>query len=82
MATQKSTQSATPSRARADVINQIDRRLTQLNALLSGCYGFGQAWLDEMGPESRDHIMWLAADLAKEAQIEFDQLVSLGVSHG
>lgn len=57
-----------------DIRDDLDRRLTQLNALLFSCYGFGQQWLDEMGPELRDELMWMASDLAKEIQRKFEQL--------
>lgn len=46
----------------------LECKLSQLAALLSGCHGFGAEWFEEMGPEARERIMWLAADLAKDAR--------------
>lgn len=57
-----------------DLRNDIDRRLTQLNALLMSCYGGGQENFSDMSPHGRDHLMWLASDLAIEAQQKFDLL--------
>lgn len=65
----------------------LECKLLQLKALLNGCYGFGAEWFEEMGPDSRERIMWLAADLAKDAhrlhqQAMRDRAAADGIAHG
>lgn len=62
---------------RLDLTNDIDRRLTQLNALLMSCYGGGQENFEELSPQGRDQLLWLASDLAIEAQQKFELLCGL-----
>lgn len=57
--------------------NDIDRRLGQLSSLLFCSYGFGQEWIDEMGSDHRDRLLWLASDLAIEVEEKFDRLCEI-----
>lgn len=64
----------TNARGRLDLGKDISRRLAQLRSLLYGCYGFGAEWLDSMGEERRDNILWMASDLAEQIGADFDKL--------
>ena len=57
--------------------NLIDRRLSQLNALLECSHGSGRGWLAEMGEDNISNLLWLASDLGHEVQESFNRLVGL-----
>lgn len=48
-------------------------KATQLRALLTYCYGVNQAAFEELGPEQRDSILWLAGDLASDIEDLIDR---------
>ncbi|MGJ7501581.1 hypothetical protein ACSFBF_14580 [Variovorax sp. ZT5P49] len=50
-----------------DASGTLENKLTQLQSLLSCCYGDGCEWFDAIGATHRDNIMWIAADLADDA---------------
>lgn len=50
-----------------DASDILENKLTQLQSLLSCCYGDWSEWFDAIGAQHRDNIMWIAADLATEA---------------
>ncbi|MET3917560.1 hypothetical protein ABID97_004342 [Variovorax sp. OAS795] len=50
-----------------DASDILENKLSQLQSLLSCCYGDGSEWFDVIGARHRDNIMWIAADLAAEA---------------
>lgn len=50
-----------------DASDILENKLTQLQSLLSCCYGDCSEWFDAIGVAHRDNIMWIAADLASEA---------------
>ncbi|RSZ47817.1 hypothetical protein EJO70_03585 [Variovorax sp. 553] len=52
----------------------LENKLTQLQSLLSCCYGDWCEWFDAIGTKHRDNIMWIAADLATEA-VELSQVL-------
>ena len=62
---------------RIDLFDDIHRRLTQLIALLSSIYGDGFESFSNMNGDTQDHILWLAADLAHDAQIDLKALSDL-----
>lgn len=43
-------------------------KLAQSNSLLWRCYGDGNGWFEEAGEKHRDHMLWIASDLAREAE--------------
>jgi hypothetical protein len=47
----------------------LEIKLTQLNSLLWCCYGDGNNWFEEAGEMHRDRMLWIAADLAREAEM-------------
>ncbi|MDR6889158.1 MULTISPECIES: hypothetical protein [Variovorax] len=47
-----------------DAADVLENKLSQLQSLLSCCYGDGAEWFDAIGMRHRDNIMWIAADLA------------------
>lgn len=49
-----------------DASDILESKLTQLQSLLSCCYGDCSEWFEEIGERHRDKIMWIAADLAAE----------------
>lgn len=57
-----------------DASDILENKLTQLQSLLSCCYGDGCEWFDAIGASHRDNIMWIAADLATEAVRLFEQV--------
>ena len=67
---------------RIELINLIDKRLSQLNSLLHSCYGGGMENFDELGPECRDNLMWLASDLGMEIEGAMTQLKALDQKAG
>ena len=50
-----------------DASDILENKLTQLQSLLSCCYGDCSEWFEGIGERHRDKIMWIAADLAKDA---------------
>ncbi len=50
-----------------DASDILENKLTQLQSLLSCCYGDCSEWFEGIGEQHRDRIMWIAADLATEA---------------
>ena len=50
-----------------DASDILENKLTQLQSLLSCCYGDWSEWFDAIGARHRDNIMWIAADLATDA---------------
>lgn len=57
----------TPDEAR----ELLEIKLAQLNSLLWCCYGDGNGWFEEAGEKHRDYMLWIAADLAREAEMLF-----------
>ena len=55
----------TPDEAR----ELLEVKLAQLNSLLWCCYGDGNGWFEEAGEKHRDNMLWIAADLAREAEM-------------
>ena len=49
-----------------DASDILENKLTQLQSLLSCCYGDGGEWFDAIGTAHRDNIMWIAADLSDD----------------
>jgi len=47
----------------------LEIKLAQLNSLLWCCYGDGNGWFEEAGEKHRDYMLWIAADLAREAEL-------------
>lgn len=56
---------STPDEAR----ELLEIKLAQLNLLLWCCYGDGNGWFEEAGEKHRDNMLWIAADLAREAEM-------------
>ncbi len=46
----------------------LENKATQLRTLLWCCYGDCSEWFEDIGPMRRDHIMWIAADMAEEVE--------------
>lgn len=67
-------------RSRIDTFDDVNRRLTQLIALLNSIYGNGFENFSHMSDEMQDNILWLAADLAEGVKVDFDVLAKL--EHG
>lgn len=57
-----------------DASDILENKLSQLQSLLSCCYGDGCEWLDAIGVEHRDNIMRIAADLANDAARLFQKM--------
>lgn len=55
----------TPDEAR----ELLEIKLAQLNSLLWCCYGDGNGWFEEAGEKHRDNMLWIASDLAREAEM-------------
>lgn len=49
-----------------DASDILENKLTQLQSLLSCCYGDWSEWFEGIGERHRDNIMWLASDLADD----------------
>jgi hypothetical protein len=47
----------------------LEIKLAQLNSLLWCCYGDGNGWFEEAGEMHRDRMLWIATDLAREAEM-------------
>jgi hypothetical protein len=48
-------------------------KASQLRALLGYCYGVNQGAFEELDPEQRDSILWLAGDLANDIEELIDK---------
>jgi hypothetical protein len=62
-------QNPTPSNAAPegpDALDILENKLSQLQSLLSCCYGDWSEWFDGIGEQHRDNIMWIASDLADD----------------
>lgn len=57
-----------------DASDILENKLTQLQSLLSCCYGDEGEWFEAIGPRHRDNIMWIATDLADEAKQLFQRM--------
>ena len=53
----------------------LEIKLAQLNSLLWCCYGDGNGWFEEAGEMHRDRMLWIAADLAREAEMLLQESV-------
>ena len=53
----------------------LENKLAQLNSLLWCCHGDGNGWFEEAGEKHRDHMLWIAADLAREAEVLLQESV-------
>jgi hypothetical protein len=49
-----------------DASDILENKVSQLQSLLSCCYGDGGEWFEVIGARHRDNIMWIASDLANE----------------
>jgi hypothetical protein len=58
-----------------DASGILENKLTQLQSLLSCCYGDCSEWFDAIGAKHRDNIMWIAADLATDAARHSQELL-------
>ena len=56
-----------------DASDILENKLSQLQSLLSCCYGDCSEWFDAIGDRHRDNIMWIAADLATDAENLFQE---------
>lgn len=45
----------------------LENKLAQLNSLLWCCHGDGNRWFEDAGPEHLDNVLWIAAELARDA---------------
>lgn len=60
---------STPSNPTGDDARDLlETKLAQLNSLLWCWHGDGNGWFEEAGEKHRDHMLWIAADLAREAE--------------
>lgn len=59
----------TPDSLRAtypDAADLLEKKSSQLQSLLSCCYGDCSEWFELIGERHRDSLMWLASDLADD----------------
>ena len=49
-----------------DALDILENKLTQMQSLLSCCYGDWSEWFEGIGERHRDNIMWIASDLADD----------------
>lgn len=63
------TKPTAPTRTPDEARELLEIKLAQLNSLLWCCYGDGNGWFEEAGEKHRDHMLWIAADLAREAEM-------------
>jgi hypothetical protein len=61
--------------AAQDAKDTLENKLTQLRSLLHCCYGDEQELFEAIGPRHRGNIMWIAADLAADAEELLQQLM-------
>jgi len=59
-----------------DAKDILENKLTQLRSLLHCCYGEEQELFEAIGAEHRGNIMWIAADLAADADWLFQRAKS------
>ena len=59
-----------------DASDILENKLTQLRSLLSCCHGDCSEWFDAIGAQHRDNIMWIAGDLAEDAERLFQELAT------
>jgi len=59
-----------------DASDILESKLSQLQSLLSCCYGDGGEWFEVIGARHRDNIMWIAADLAEDAAGLFEEVMT------
>jgi hypothetical protein len=52
-----------------DAWDLLENKLAQLSSLLWCCYGDGNGWFEEAGEKQRANMLWIAADLAREAEM-------------
>ncbi|SEK15167.1 MULTISPECIES: hypothetical protein [unclassified Variovorax] len=57
----------------SDAWDLLENRLEQLNALLLSFYGNMNGWFEEVGPDRRDRLLWIASDLAQDAAALFQR---------
>ncbi|WP_062473297.1 hypothetical protein [Variovorax boronicumulans] len=62
-----------------DAADLLEKKLTQLRSLLSCCYGEEQELFEAIGAKHRGNIMWIAVDLATEAE-ELSQVLLKGIA--
>lgn len=55
----------------------LENKVSQLKALLRCCYGDGSQWFEELGMKQRDFIMWIAWDLADDAEILLQRVIQV-----
>jgi hypothetical protein len=69
----------TPQSSRAispsDAADLLEKKSSQLQSLLKCCYGDCSEWFDAIGAVHRDHVMWIASDLADEVTELSQQLL-------
>jgi hypothetical protein len=74
-ATPQSRSAAAPS----DAADLLEKKSTQLQALLKCCFGDCSEWFDGIGKVNRDSVMWVASDLANEVA-ELSQQVLMRIN--
>lgn len=60
----------------------LENKLEQLCTFLWCCYGTGDGWFEEAGPERRETILWMVSDLAWEARELFQEVGVSGSAVG
>lgn len=60
--------SSTKRAAAWEAFDELENKLAQLGSLLTSMYGVGADGFEDIGPEHRDNLVWLAATLAREAR--------------
>ncbi|MCJ9673684.1 hypothetical protein [Neorhizobium sp. SHOUNA12B] len=61
--------------APSDAAELLEKKSSQLQSLLKCCYGDCSQWFDAIGAVDRDHVMWIASDLADEVAELSQQLL-------
>jgi hypothetical protein len=59
----------------SDARDMLENKLAQLTSLLWCCYGSCNGWFEEAGEQHRDHLLWIAADLSREAELLLQESV-------
>ncbi|WP_256219980.1 MULTISPECIES: hypothetical protein [unclassified Variovorax] len=54
----------------------LESNLEQLRSLLWCCYGEGIEWTTGDGPKHLENVLWIAAELAREAAELFQECVA------
>lgn len=68
-----------------DLAFDLHNTRAQLCSLLGMCYGNGAEMFEQIGPINRDHIIWLAHDLADKALglvTSMELTITTGGNHG